>query len=115
MLPLRPGQIERRTHDYKRHGTASLYAAFDILTGQVIGRTTHRHHAKKFLRQINRATPAEPELHVILDNRSTHKTPAIKQWLEKRKRPGIPSCAAKPVANDAATTPQSHSPAASAG
>lgn len=72
MLPLRRGQIERRTHDYKRHGTASLYAAFDILTGQVIGRTTQRHHAKKFLRQINRTTPAEPELHVILDNSSTH-------------------------------------------
>jgi hypothetical protein len=84
MLPLRPGQIERRTHDYKRHGTASLYAAFDILTGKVIGRITQRHRAKEFLaflRQIGRATPAEPELHVILDNSSTHKTPAIKQWL----------------------------------
>ena len=84
MLPLRPGQIERRTHDYKRHGTASLYAAFDILTGKVIGRITQRHRAKEFLaflRQIDRATPAEPELHVILDNSSTHKTPAIKQWL----------------------------------
>ncbi len=49
MLPLRPGQVERRTHDYKRHGTASLYAAFDILTGQVIGRITQRHRAKEFL------------------------------------------------------------------
>ena len=89
MLPLRPGQIERRTHDYKRHGTASLYAAFDILTGQVIGRITQRHRAKEFLaflRQIDRATPAELDLHVILDNSSTHKTPAIKQWLEKHPR-----------------------------
>ncbi len=89
MLPLRPGQIERRTHDYKRHGTASLYAAFDILTGKVIGRITQRHRAKEFLaflQQINRSTPAELDLHVILDNSSTHKTPAIKQWLEKHPR-----------------------------
>ena len=89
MLPLRPGQIERRTHDYKRHGTASLYAAFDILTGKVIGRITQRHRAKEFLaflQQINRSTPAELDLHVILDNSSTHKTPVIKQWLEKHPR-----------------------------
>ncbi len=89
MLPLRPGQIERRPHDYKRHGTASLYAAFDILTDQVIGRITQRHRAKEFLaflQQIDRATPAELDLHVILDNSSTHKTPAIKQWLENHPR-----------------------------
>lgn len=89
LLPLRPGQIERRTHDYKRHGTASLYAAFDILTGQVIGRITQRHRAKEFLaflQQIDRATPATLDLHVILDNSSTHKTPAIKQWLENHPR-----------------------------
>ncbi|AZE50349.1 Transposase [Pseudomonas chlororaphis] len=89
MLPLRPGQIERRTHDYKRHGTASLYAAFDILTGKVIGRITQRHRAKEFLaflQQIDRSTPAELDLHVILDNSSTHKTPAIKPWLEKHPR-----------------------------
>lgn len=89
MLPIRPGQIERRTHDYKRHDTASLYAAFDILTGQVIGQTIQRHRAKEFLaflQQIDCATPAELELHVILDNSSTHKTPAIKQWLEKHPR-----------------------------
>lgn len=60
MLPLKPGQVERRTHDYKRHGTASLYAAFDIQTGKVIGRITQRHRAKEFLeflRQIDRSTP----------------------------------------------------------
>ena len=81
MLQLRPGQIERRTHDYKRHGTTSLYAAFDILTGKVIGRTTKRHRAKEFLdflRQIDRSTPGELELHLILDNSSTHKTPEVK-------------------------------------
>jgi transposase len=89
MLPLKPGQIERRTHDYKRHGTASLYAAFDILTGKVIGRITQRHRAKEFLeflRQIDRSTPAELDLHVILDNSSTHKTAAVREWLEKHPR-----------------------------
>lgn len=75
MLPLKPGQVERRTHDYKRHGTASLYAAFDILTGKVIGCITQRHRAKEFLeflRQIDRSTPAELDLHVILPSRSGH-------------------------------------------
>ncbi len=89
MLPLRPGQIERRTHDYKRHGTASLSAAFDIMTSQVIGRITRRHRAKEFLaflQQIDRNTPAGLDLHVILDNSSTHKTAAIQQWLEKHPR-----------------------------
>ncbi|AKA86391.1 Mobile element protein [Pseudomonas synxantha] len=89
MLQLRPGQIERRTHDYKRHGTGSLYAAFDIMTGEVMGRITQRHRAKEFLdflRQIDNNTPAELDLHVILDNSSTHKTAAIKVWLEKPPR-----------------------------
>lgn len=89
MLPLRPGQIERRTHDYKRHGTTSLYAAFDILTGQVMGRITQRHRAKEFLdflKQIDRATPAGLDLHLILDNSSTHKTPAVRAWLDEHPR-----------------------------
>ena len=89
MLQLRPGQIERRTHDYKRHGTTSLYAAFDIMTGKVIGRTTKRHRAKEFLdflRQIDRSTPNGLELHLILDNSSTHKTPEVKKWLAKHLR-----------------------------
>lgn len=89
MLPLRPGQIERRTHDYKRNGTTSLYAAFDILTGKVIGRTTKRHRAKEFLdflRQIDRSTPKELDLHLILDNSSTHKTPEVQTWLADHPR-----------------------------
>lgn len=88
-LPLRPGQIERRTHDYKRHGTASLYAAFDILTGNVMGRITARHRAREFLdfmRQIDKATDPALDLHVILDNSSTHKTVAVKEWLAKHPR-----------------------------
>ena len=89
MLQLKPGQIERRTHDYKRHGTASLYAAFDIASGKVIGRITRRHRAKEFLqflRQIDRAIPPEQTLHLILDNSSTHKTPAVKKWLQNHPR-----------------------------
>ena len=88
-LQLRPGQIERHTHDYKRHGTTSLYAAFNILNGEVIGRITQRHRAKEFLdflRQIDRETPSEQDLHLILDNSSTHKTPKVKAWLEKHPR-----------------------------
>jgi len=86
---LRPGQIERRTHDYKRPDTASLYAAFDIMTGELMGRITQQHRAKEFLdflRQIERNTPAELDLHRILDNSSTYKTAAIKAWPEKHLR-----------------------------
>ena len=89
LLQLRPGQVERRTHDYTRHGTASLYAAFDIATGDVIGRVTTRHRAKEFLaflRQIDRTTPAELDLHLILDNSSTHTTPAVEAWLDRHPR-----------------------------
>ncbi len=89
LLQLRPGQIERRTHDYKRNGTASLYAAFDVATGEVIGRITKRHRAKEFLaflRQIERETPNDLALHLILDNSSTHKTEAIQGFLEKHPR-----------------------------
>ncbi|MDR9469457.1 IS630 family transposase [Marinospirillum sp.] len=88
-LQLRPGQIERQTHDYKRHGTTSLYAALNILNGQVIGRITKRHRAKEFigfLRQIERNTPKDQELHIILDNSSTHKTPEVKTWLKEHPR-----------------------------
>jgi transposase len=89
MLPLRPGQIERRTHDYTRHGTASLYAAFDIASGEIMGRVTLRHRAKEFLaflRQIEKAVPDELDVHLILDNSSTHKTKAVQRWLTGRPR-----------------------------
>jgi transposase len=89
LLPMRPGQIERRTHDYKRHGTASLYAAFDVSTGQVMGRITQRHRAKEFLdflRQIDRSTPDELDLHLILDNSSTHKTEKVRHFLADHPR-----------------------------
>jgi len=89
MLPLKPGQPERRTHDYKRHGTRSLYAAFDIASGKVLGRVTTRHRAREFLaflRQIDRSTPSDLDLHLIADNSSTHKTPDVRAWLEKHPR-----------------------------
>lgn len=89
MLPMRPGQIERRTHDYKRHGTTSLFAALDVKTGKVIGECHRRHRAtefRKFLDTIDAVTPAALELHLILDNYGTHKTPLIQRWLAKRPR-----------------------------
>lgn len=89
MLQLRPGQIERRTHDYKRHGTASLYAAFDVATGEVITRVTKHHRAKEFLQflcQVDRQVPDDLDLHIILDNSSTHKTPAVEEFLEDHPR-----------------------------
>jgi transposase len=84
ILPMLPGIPERATHDYKRAGTSSLYAALDITTGQVIGSLHARHRAiefKKFLQTLDREIPAELDVHVILDNSSTHKTPAVKKWL----------------------------------
>jgi len=89
LLPVRPGQIERRTHDYTRHGTRSLYAAFDIASGKVIGRVTRRHRAQEFLaflRQIDCSTDPTLDLHLILDNSSTHTTAEVKKWLSNRPR-----------------------------
>ena len=84
ILPMLPGVPERATHDYKRAGTSSLYAALDISTGKVIGRLHSRHRAiefKKFLQTLDREVPVEFEVHLVLDNSSTHKTPAIQKWL----------------------------------
>jgi hypothetical protein len=84
ILPLLPGTPERATHDYKRSGTSSLYAALDITSGRVFGSLHARHRAvefEKFLQTIDRAVPAELDVHVVLDNSSTHKTPAIQPWL----------------------------------
>ena len=86
-LPLSEGRIGSRTHDYKRHGTTSLYAAFNILTGRITGRVAARTRAKEFLsflRQIDRKHPKKKELHIILDNHSAHKTKEIRDWLEAR-------------------------------
>ena len=89
ILPMLPGVPERATHDYKRSGTSSLYAALDITTGKVIGRLHSRHRAiefKKFLQTIDREVPAELAVHLVLDNSSTHKTPTIQRWLAAHPR-----------------------------
>ena len=89
LLPLRPGQVERRTHDYVRHGTTSLFAALDAKTGQVIGRCHRRHRAlefRKFLDTIESAVPAGLDVHLIADNYATHKTALIRNWFAKRPR-----------------------------
>lgn len=89
LLPMRPGQIERRTHDYKRHGTTSLFAALDVATGNVIGSLHRRHRAvefRKFLDEIDAAVPRDLDVHLVLDNYATHKTPTIQRWLAKRPR-----------------------------
>jgi transposase len=89
ILPMLPGTPERATHDYKRAGTSSLYAALDLTTGKVIGRLHSRHRAvefKQFLATLEREVPADLDVHVVLDNSSTHKTPAIRRWLAAHPR-----------------------------
>ena len=84
ILPMLPGTPQRATHDYKRSGTSSLYAALDLSTGKVIGKLHSRHRAiefKRFLATIDREVPVELAVHIVLDNSSTHKTPAIQRWL----------------------------------
>jgi transposase len=89
LLPMRPGQIERRTHDYERHGTTSLFAALDVKTGTVIGECHPRHRARefrKFLDTIDRNVPPDIAVHLILDNYGTHKAPLVRRWLARRPR-----------------------------
>src|SRR4029450_1877766 len=89
VLPMMPGMPERRTHDYQRHGITSLFAAFNIHDGSVIGELHRQHRAvefKKFLATIDKAVPGGLDVHVVCDNYGTHKTPAIKAWLASRPR-----------------------------
>jgi transposase len=89
MLPMRPGQPARRSHDYKRHGTTSLFAALDIATGRVVGKCYGRHRAaefRKFLDEIEASVPDDLDVHLVMDNYATHKTPLIRNWLAKRPR-----------------------------
>jgi transposase len=88
-LPLSPGHIGSRTHDYKRNGTAALYAAFNVLSGEVMGKVADRSRSKEFLaflKQIERATPKDLDLHIVLDNLSAHKTKEVREWLEEQPR-----------------------------
>ena len=89
VLPLIPGTPERRTHDYRRHGTTNLYAALDVASGHVIADMTPRHRAeefRRFLNLIDHSVPADLNVHVIVDNNATHKTPAIQRWLLRHPR-----------------------------
>jgi len=89
LLPIRPGQAERRTHDYLRHGTTSLFAALDTKTGKVISQLQRRHRSvefRKFLDTIEASVPPELGVHLVMDNYGTHKTPMIRRWLVRHPR-----------------------------
>jgi transposase len=88
-LPLKKGRAGTMTHDYKRHGTTTLFAALNVLDGTVIGRNMQRHRHEefiKFLNQINRETPADKSIHLVLDNYATHKHPKVRAWLARHPR-----------------------------
>jgi erythromycin esterase-like protein len=89
VFPMLPGTPARASHDYVRHGTSSLYTALDLTTGKVIGALHNRHRATDFLaflRKIDAEVPADLDVHLVLDNTSTHKTPAVKRWLTNHPR-----------------------------
>ena len=89
VLPMRPGQVERRTHDYRRHGTTTLFAALNVKTSELITQFHQRHRStefRQFLDAIDAAVPAHLDVHLIMDNYGTHKTPLIRHWLAKRPR-----------------------------
>ena len=89
LLPMLPGQTERRTHTYSRHGTTSLFAALDVATGEVLAQCHRRHRSQeflKFLRKIDREVPKELDVHVVMDNYCTHKTAAVRNWFNRRPR-----------------------------
>ena len=89
VLPMRPGQVERRTHDYRRHGTTTLFAALDVKTSELITQFHQRHRStefRQFLDAIDAAVPRHLDVHLIMDNYGTHKTPLIRHWFAKRPR-----------------------------
>ena len=89
LLPMQPGQLERGTHDYKRNGTTSLFAALELKTSRVIGQLHRRHRSlefRKFLDRIEAQVPADLDVHLIVDNYVTHKTAIIQKWFAKRPR-----------------------------
>jgi hypothetical protein len=92
LLPLRPGLPERQTHDYRRHGTTTVFAAFNILNGKVIGSCLPRHRGRefvKFLNQLEKEVPPDREAHSILDNYSMHKSAEVERWRKSKKAPPL--------------------------
>ena len=88
VLPMAPGVAERRTHDYVRHGTTTLFAALDVATGAVIGKCSRRHRATEFLaflKEIEAAVPEGLDVHLVMDNYATHKTEKVRNWLARRR------------------------------
>ena len=93
VLPMRPGQVERRTHDYRRHGTTTLFAALNVKTSELITQFHQRHRStefRQFLDAIDAAVPRHLDVHLIMDNDGTHKTPLIRNWFAKRPRFHVP-------------------------
>ena len=107
LLPLAPGIAERRTHDYARHGTTTLFAALDIATGEVIGELHRRHRSSeflRFLRTIETNVPPRLDVHLVMDNYGTHKTPAIRAWFARNPRFHVhftPTSASWPIRSSA--------------
>ena len=88
-LPLKKGRCGTLTHDYKRHGTSTLFAALDVATGQVIGESFQQHRHQEFLqflKKVERQTPKDQQIHIVLDNYATHKHPKILEWITRKKR-----------------------------
>ena len=88
-LPMKPGRCGTMTHDYKRHGTSTLFAALNTITGEVIGSCKQRHRHQEFLsflKVVEKQTPEELDIHIIVDNYSTHKHEKVKRWLKRNKR-----------------------------
>ncbi len=101
ILPLRPGLPERQTHDYKRHGTTTLFAAFNILNGKVIGTCQQRHRSREFVRFLNhleKQLPQDHEVHLIMDNYCTHKSAEVQRWLKPKSVDASTSTSPRPVA-----------------
>ena len=89
LLPMRPGQVERRTHDYRRHGTTTLFAALNVKTSELVTQFHQRHRStefRQFLDTVDAAVPQHLDVHLIMDNYGTHKTPLIRTWFAKRPR-----------------------------
>ena len=87
ILPMRPGRPERQSHDYYRHGIVSLFSAYDVATGRVIGKCHNRHREEEFLKFMNLVDsqlPGETQIHIVLDNLATHKTPRVRNWFARR-------------------------------
>jgi transposase len=92
-LPMKKGRAGTMTHDYKRHGTTTLFAALDVATGKILGECMSRHRHQeflRFLRRIDRYTPKSLDLHVVVDNYATHKHPKVIEWLRRHTRVPFP-------------------------